>query len=95
MTTPDPLPTRVRELLTDAVNRLGLADRAERISYAQATGNHGVTMHLDADDDLVEFKWGGKPLAMVPRDVLLDDQPLPEPTFIAQPPDTIPDERNE
>jgi hypothetical protein len=34
-------------------------------------------------------------LAMIPRDVLLDDAPLPTPQFIADTPDTIPDEWND
>jgi hypothetical protein len=89
MTTPDPLPARVHTLLTDALARLDPADRAERISHCQATGEHGVRMHLTEDDDLLEFKWGGKRLAMIPRDVLLDDEPLPQPTFIADLPDTL------
>jgi hypothetical protein len=86
----DPLPARVRELLTDAVNRLDRRDYAERVSFCQATGQHGTRMHLTPDDDLIEFRWGGRTLAMIPRSVLFDDQPLPEPQFIADTPDTLP-----
>jgi hypothetical protein len=71
------------------VARLDPADRAERITYCQQNNQHGVRMHLTDNDDLIEFRWGGRTLAMIPRDVLLDDQPLPAPVFIsADIPDT-------
>jgi hypothetical protein len=60
VTTPDPLPARVRALLTDAVARLDPADRAERIAYCQAHDEHGTRMHLTDDDNLIEFRWGGR-----------------------------------
>lgn len=94
---PNEIPTetlllRVRDLLADAMSRLDRRDYAERVGYCQDTGEHGVRMHLNPDDSVIEFRWGGRPLAMIPRDVLLDEQPLPEPQFIAETPDTVPDE---
>lgn len=92
--TPDPLPARVRGLLTDAVGRLDDTDRAERIAYCRTHNEHGIRMHLTADDDLLEFRWGGRRLAMLPRDVLLHDGPV-ESQLIAELPDTIPDDWND
>jgi hypothetical protein len=89
--TPDPLPARVRELIAGATARLDPNDRAERIEWCQATGQHGTRMHLTPDDDVIEFRWGGKCLLMIHRAVLLDDEPLPEPQFIADTPDTVPE----
>jgi hypothetical protein len=88
-TPPDPLPARIRDLIADATSRLDPKDRAERISWCQATGQHGTRMHLTPDDDVIEFPWGGRTLLMIPRDVLLDDEPLPEPQFTADLPDTL------
>jgi hypothetical protein len=77
------------DILHHAVAGLDPADRDERIAYCRAHDEHGVRMHLATDDDLIEFTWGGRTLAMVHRDVLLDDQPLPRPEFIAALPDTV------
>lgn len=83
---------RVRDLIVDAVARLDPQDHAERVAYCQQSGQHGVRMHFDQGDDLVEFRWGGRRLALLPRVVLLDDRPLPRAEFIANVPDTIPDD---
>jgi phosphoribosylformylglycinamidine (FGAM) synthase-like enzyme len=91
----DDLQRRVADLLHHAVASLDPTDRDERIAYCQQNNQHGVRMHPATDDDLIEFTWGGRTLVMVHRDVLLDDQPLPQPTFIAVAPDTIPDEWTE
>ena len=48
-------------------------------------------MHPSTDDDLLEFRWGGKQLALVHRDVLLDDGPF-RAEFIADTPDAVPDD---
>lgn len=88
----DPLPGRVRALLADAIDRLDAEDRAERVAYCQASGEHGVRMHRDDGDDIIEFRWARRPLALVPVSVLLDNEPLPTPGFIAEPPNTVPDD---
>lgn len=87
----DKAQARVHEILTAAVAGLDPTDRAERIAWCQATGQHGVRMHPSAHDDLLEFRWGGRRLAMVHRDVLTDDGPIQR-EFIAEMPDgAIPD----
>ncbi|TVX95897.1 hypothetical protein FPV58_26670 [Mycolicibacterium porcinum] len=89
----DQLPARVHEILTAAVADLDPSDRAERIAWCHATGQHGVRMHPSTEDDLLEFRWGGRTLAMVHRDVLADDGPIQR-EFIAEAtvPDTVPHE---
>lgn len=84
--------TRVRDLLVDAVSRLDPQDHAERVAHCEESGQHGIRMHFTDGDDLVEFRWGGRRLALLPRGVLLDDRPLPPAQFIADTPDTIPAE---
>lgn len=86
---------KVRDLLVDAVSRLDPQDHAERVAYCEESGQHGVRMHFDAGDDLVEFRWGGRRLALLPRSILLDDQPLPPAEFIAEVPDSVPDDWSE
>ncbi|MEX3652378.1 hypothetical protein ABFW14_19010 [Mycolicibacterium fortuitum] len=90
------IPTRVHEILTAAVADLDPSDRAERIAWCHATGQHGVRMHPSDDDDLLDFRWGGRTLAMVHRDVLTGDGPIQR-EFIAESPvpDTVPDEWTE
>jgi hypothetical protein len=48
-------------------------------------------MFDDPNDDLLEFKWGGRTLVIVERAVLLSDEPF-RTEFIADAPDTVPDE---
>jgi hypothetical protein len=79
--------SRVQALLADSVARLDPADRDERIAYCREHNEHGVRMHPSTDDDLLEFRWGGKQLALVHRDVLLDEGPF-RAEFIA---DDVPD----
>ena len=83
--------SRVQALLADSVARLDPADRDERIAYCREHNEHGVRMHPSTDDDLLEFRWGGKQLALVHRDVLLDDGPF-RAEFIADTPDAVPDD---
>ena len=83
---------RIRALLEQAVAGLDPTDRAERIAWCEEHDQHGVTMHPNGDDDLVEFRWGGRTLAMVPNEVLFGEYPLPAPEFIGEVPDTVPAE---
>lgn len=87
------LPARVHEILTAAVAGLDPADRAERIAWCQANDQRGVRLHTSPDDDLLEFRWGGRTLAMVHRDALTDDGPIHQ-EFIAEDPvpDTVPED---
>lgn len=83
---------RVNALLTDAVARLDPADRDERIAYCRTHDQHGIRAHLNDDDDVIEFCWGGRTLAMVRRDVLEGDGPILAAEFIPETPNTIPNE---
>jgi hypothetical protein len=56
---PEINPNAVRSLLTHAVAGLDPADRAERMAWCRRHQQHGVTMHTDNNDDLVELRWGG------------------------------------
>lgn len=96
MTIPDEqLHARVAEIIAHATASLDPEDFAERVAWCREHNAHGTRMHLSDDDDMIELRWGNKPLVMVPRSVLLDERPLPEPTFIAEPTDTFPDEWTE
>lgn len=86
--------TRARDLLADAVARLNPQDHAERVAYCRQSGQHGIRMHFTEGDDLVEFRWGGRRLVLLPRVLLLNDQPL-QAEFIAEVPDTVPDDWSE
>jgi hypothetical protein len=67
-------PDKVRQLIADAWSRLSPQDQAERNRFDIDHGIRGVTMHPDGD--LIEFRRGGRTLALVHRDVLCDDGPL-------------------
>lgn len=84
-----PVLLRVRDVINDAIARLTAEDRERRIAYCREHDQHGVRMHLTEGDDLIEFRWGGKSLAIIPRELLLDDGPLPVPELVAEVPDTI------
>jgi len=83
---------KVREIITTATSRLDPDDYNARIAWCRQHDQHGVRLHLDPNDDILEFRWGGRTLAMVPRAILQSDEPLPEPRYITATPDTIPDE---
>ena len=89
----DQTQARVQEILTAAVAGLDPADFTERVEWCRAHDEHGVRMHVDPDDELIEFCWGGRRLAMVHRDVLAGDGPVVR-EFIAEDPvpDTVPDD---
>ena len=82
---------RIHDLIAVAVNGLTDEDRNERIAHCQTHNEHGVRMHITTADDLLEFRWGGRTLALVPRADLLGDGPLTA-EFIPDVPDTIPDD---
>lgn len=68
---------RVQRILEDSITGLPDEDRAARIAYCRATGEHGI--RVLADGDVLRFSWGGQPLAVVERSVFDDDaylQPL-------------------
>jgi hypothetical protein len=83
---------RVHVLLADAVARLDRGDLAARIDYCRrAHDEPGVRMLPATDDNLIEFRGGGRTLAMVHRDVLLDDGPVHVEHIAADVPDAVPD----
>jgi hypothetical protein len=88
MTQPEINPDRVRAVITHAVNGLDPQDRAERVAHCLTHNQHGVTMHPDTADNLVEFRWGGRTLALLPVDVLTGDGPL-HGEFVSEAPDDL------
>jgi hypothetical protein len=67
-------PNKVQTLLNDAITGLDRQDLAERIAWCIQNGVHGATMH--PEDGVIEFKFGGRRLALVPVDALCGDGPL-------------------
>ncbi len=93
MTEPNFIPERVQAVIQHAVAGLDPADRADRVAYCQQHDEHGVRMFPGDQDDLLEFRWGGRTLALVHRDVLTDPNTRQvHTTFIAETPDTLPDD---
>lgn len=88
---PDTLPNRVRELIATSVAGLDPADREERIAWCREHDEHGVRMIPGDDDEVLEFRWGGRRLAMIHARDLASDEPL-RAEFQAAVPDTVPDD---
>ncbi len=63
MTTGDGFDDTLAYLIGEAVNRLSVEDRQERIEHCQRTGQHGVRMVLE-EDGSARFVWGGKALLL-------------------------------
>lgn len=74
--TDDPMHNKVQILLAHAVAGLHPTDLAERVDYCREHNQHGIRLHPSPDDDLLEFRWGGKTLCMIRRDVLFGDGPI-------------------
>ncbi|MDC8981246.1 hypothetical protein [Mycobacterium marinum] len=89
----DQVAERVRELLRHAVAALTPNDYTARVTHCRDHNEHGIRMHFDGDD-LIEFRWGGRRLALCHRNTLLNDNgPFQFELVNDQPiPDTIPDE---
>lgn len=91
--TTDPFGARVAALLQAAVAGLDPADTAERMAWCRAHNAHGVRMHRDESDDVLEFRWGGRTLAMVRAADLADPDAELAAEFVAEDvPDTVPDD---
>lgn len=82
------LPGKVRQLIADATALLDPVDRAERIRYCIEHDEHGVRMRQDGG--LFVFTWGGRPLAGVEAEAIVDDDV--DLALVEPPPDTIPAE---
>jgi hypothetical protein len=80
---------RVRALLAASVAGVDPLDHAARIAWCEEHEQHGVRAQFDGE--LIVFTWGGRPLAMIQRDVLLEDVPI-RGEFIPDLPDSLPDE---
>lgn len=92
MTTPDDdFTARLHVLLSHAVAALDPQDRAERIAWCRENDVHGIRMHLDGGDDVLDFMWGGRRLAQVRRLDLLSGEGL-EADFVAEASDIVPPE---
>ena len=94
MSNDDPLHDRIGLLLTHAVAALDPADRAERIAWCQANDAHGIRMH-PGDDGILEFRWGGRRLALVAAADLAAGAPLAADFVADDLPDTVPDDWTE
>ncbi len=79
---------RVQAVITAAVANLDPADRAERIAYCQAHDEHGTRMFIDGE--CIEFRWGGRRLALLAAEDLRGAHPL-QAVFHTDVPDTVPE----
>ncbi len=77
----------IRDLIAAATTALDPQDQAARIAWCRQTGQHGVRVHVTDADDLLDFWWGGRRLAMVRRADLFSGEPLAA-SFV---PDCVPD----
>ena len=85
------LMARVRALIESATEGLDPVDRAERIAWCREHDQHGVRMFTDPDG-LLEFRWGGRRLALVRAADLDSDVPM-RGEFVAEGvPDTVPED---
>ncbi|KZS80266.1 hypothetical protein B4U45_27910 [Mycobacterium persicum] len=90
--TDDQYAQRVRAVLEHAMSALTPEDYAARVTYCRDNNCPGIRMH-PGDDGLIEFRWGGRRLAMVHADTLNNDRPMQFGLVNDQPtPDTVPDE---
>ena len=87
----DALAERVQAVLAHAVAGLDPQDSADRAEWCREHNQHGVRMHLAEGDDVLEFRWGGRLLAMIRRADLLSDD-LIQAEFVSEVPDTLPDD---
>jgi len=87
--------TRVRAILTDAIERLPHVDRQERIAYCRESGQHGITSMPDPHyPDQVLFDWGGRRLCSVKMELIRDASiPLGVSDMLPLPEDIPPDAR--
>ena len=79
--------SRVFNLIGAAIDGLSDVDVAERIAYCETHDARGVRMYRDSDDDVVELRWGGRPLVVIRSDALFSDEPL-KGVFVPAVPDT-------
>ncbi len=95
MTDDQPLPDRLAEKLADVIAQalinLPADDVIARVAYCQRTGEHGIRVFTEGES--VRLVWGGADLALVERDVLIDDvADLPPGEWIPAAPDFVPPE---
>jgi hypothetical protein len=81
-------PDRVRAVITHAVNGLDPQDWADRVAHCRKHNKHSVTMHPDPADNVIEFRWGGRTLAILPVDALTVDGLLVG-EFVSETPDDL------
>lgn len=86
--------SRIKALLTAAVANLDPTDRDERVAYCRDHDEHGVRMHVDPADDVLEFRWGGRTLAMVNAADLAGTAPLRAEFVASDLPDSVPEKWN-
>ncbi|GLE53733.1 hypothetical protein [Mycobacterium montefiorense] len=88
--TDDELNDRITRIITDAIDALDAEDIQARVAWCQQHDAHGVRVFFDEADDIIEIRWGNKPLIMASRSTLLDSAPLQPPVFVVEPPDCVP-----
>lgn len=73
---------RLTAIITHAVTGLAVDDLAERIQWCRQHNVHGAVAHFDNDDDTIRLEFGGRPLAVIDRAVLLEDDPTFAPVYV-------------
>lgn len=91
MTDIDRTAERTALLLRAAVAGLDPTDRAERINHCRTTGQHGIRSHTD-QHGVIEFRWGGRLLAVIHTDLLDSDHPIGAHFTPSEVPDHLPPE---
>jgi hypothetical protein len=84
---------RTRLLIEQAVAGLDAADVAERRAWCEEHNEFGVRMFPAGGDEL-EFRWGGRLLAVIRQSDLVSEEPL-RGEFVPEVPDTVPDWLND
>lgn len=84
----DLLMARLRALVETATAGLDPVDRDERVAWCREHDQHGVRMHTDPDG-LLEFRWGGRALALVRAVDLDSEMPLRGELVPTEIPDTL------
>lgn len=84
--------TKIALVIAQAIAALDPADVAQRVEWCRTHGELGTSIHFEGD--ALRFTWGGRDLAIVERQVIVDDAlDLPPAEWISTDvPDTVPPE---
>lgn len=64
---------RVRYVISHALANLSDEECSSRIAYCRDHNEHGVRLFSGDQDDVLDFRWGGRTLALVRRADLLSE----------------------